>query len=524
MVWYTNIVDESIERIIALSDIHSDIHALIIELRDCAKVIKKKNMEISKDNLDKDTEYLLNLDLNENEELYKDDLNYEWCGGKHTHIVICGDILDGYRPPQNNNVIITPKKECNMDIKNGCNENEYYQIEIKLLRFINALNKQAILQSKSIDGYNRIHKILGNHDVMNLRVDDIPTLQTYIFPATLNLKNYYNNFNRIDYFKHDNQGSTLYTEDGCGIFLKINNNLFVHGQLDHNKSYNEYLRYNNLINEKIYNIKNMYFSNSNTDSILWGRQYDRDSVSSTIINEDEKYWKHVAKCQSVKNNLKKFITQISDNKYELNDMRVIVGHCPQHYYTVYKEEQNSSFTNIQIDGVREILTGNIRTGISDGDGLIFGIGMECDKKSLDQNPEANEINDSRFIYKVDSGVSRGFDRFYTVDNTSLDPDPVNEKSSILARTPQILEFNKNNGISIIRSTIRNTRIHQPRQHYEKMINDDEIRFKGQKIIIDQIVKKPSEEKMKSNRSVQNASYYQKYLKYKNKYLNLKKNR
>ena len=40
MKWKTNI--KSNNRIIALSDIHGDIHSLIIALRDCAKVIKKK--------------------------------------------------------------------------------------------------------------------------------------------------------------------------------------------------------------------------------------------------------------------------------------------------------------------------------------------------------------------------------------------------------------------------------------------------------------------------------------------------
>ena len=37
----TNIIDPSI-RVVSLSDIHGDIQSLIIALRDCAKVIKKK--------------------------------------------------------------------------------------------------------------------------------------------------------------------------------------------------------------------------------------------------------------------------------------------------------------------------------------------------------------------------------------------------------------------------------------------------------------------------------------------------
>ena len=46
MSYYTtNIVDESIETIFALSDIHTDINAFIIALRDCAKVIRKRKAE-----------------------------------------------------------------------------------------------------------------------------------------------------------------------------------------------------------------------------------------------------------------------------------------------------------------------------------------------------------------------------------------------------------------------------------------------------------------------------------------------
>ena len=69
MVWQTNIYDPNITRIIALSDIHGDIHALIIALRDCAQVIKKKNgyTLTNSSELDLETEELLEMNLNINE-------------------------------------------------------------------------------------------------------------------------------------------------------------------------------------------------------------------------------------------------------------------------------------------------------------------------------------------------------------------------------------------------------------------------------------------------------------------------
>jgi hypothetical protein len=52
-------------RIIALSDIHADIHSLIISLRDCAEVIRKKPghpVNLS-ENIDPELEHLLNIML-----------------------------------------------------------------------------------------------------------------------------------------------------------------------------------------------------------------------------------------------------------------------------------------------------------------------------------------------------------------------------------------------------------------------------------------------------------------------------
>jgi hypothetical protein len=59
--------------------------------------------------------------------------------------------------------------------------NEYDQVEIKLLRFINAINEQAMRNN------GRIFKILGNHDVWNLR---IMTLIESDFSVNLHKKNH----------------------------------------------------------------------------------------------------------------------------------------------------------------------------------------------------------------------------------------------------------------------------------------------------------------------------------------------
>ena len=190
-VFQTNIIDPEIKHIFTLSDIHADIHALIIALRDCAKVIKKKDGFF--DNMYSLEQYLLkNLDT---DPTYQDDLNYEWCQD-NTYLVIIGDIIDGFRnlKPPNYNIYKN----------NNELEHEYIQIEIKILKFINALNKQALQKS------SRIIKLLGNHEVINILDDyqNIRQASQYIFPKTIRETNYYKGQTRSRIFKYGEEGFT----------------------------------------------------------------------------------------------------------------------------------------------------------------------------------------------------------------------------------------------------------------------------------------------------------------------------
>ena len=496
MVWQTNIYDPSIIRIIALSDIHGDIHSLIIALRDCARVIKKKN-GFNPLELDHETEELLESDLNVNHN-YIDDLNYEWCGG-NTHIVICGDILDGFRSD-----IIKRNASINSRCYNECLEHEYDQIEIKIYRFINALNISS--------GY-KIHKLLGNHELVNL-IDKFPegrvkfNYNQYIPNKTKELDYfYYNSKSRIDYFKWNQEGGDLIFKDGVGILLKINNNIFVHGSIDHNKTFDEYIEINNLLNTNM-NDQLIFHILDNYDKILFGRNYDRYNTQN--INQ-------FIKCNEIKQNLNKFI--IHSEGYDIYDFRIIIGHCVQFIYDETNNIKNSTFTKITKDDTREIVNGPVYTGIKyidNDDNQIFGISMECIKPKINKinkfNPYGDDvtllddridvIDDSvnnnhidfttddieRFIYKIDVGSSRGFDDINYPNNKK------SEKSIFGPRVPQVLEIN-NNKVQILRSTIKNTRIHQPRYKYEKLaLNIPELN--------------------KDN-------YLKKYLSYKNKYLMLK---
>jgi hypothetical protein len=177
------------------------------------------------------------------------------------------------------------------------------------------------------------------------------------------------------------------------------------------------------------------------------------------------------------------------------------------------------------DNTREIINGPVYTGVKNSnhdDNKIFGISMECikpkiinkinnfnpygeDVELLDDtledvndevslNPNEFKIDDNeRFIYKVDIGSSRGFDELINISNIR---NKSKEKQYLGPRVPQVLEIN-NNKIQILRSTIKNTRIHQPRYLYEH-----------------HTLKIPELNK---------DHYFRKYLKYKKKFYMLKSN-
>ena len=72
-----------------------------------------------------------------------------------------------------------------------------------------------------------------------------------------------------------------------------------------------------------------------------------------------------------------------------------------------------------------------------------------------------------------------------------------ENQYLYSRTPQILKINKTKQFFIIKSKMRNTRIHLPRPNYDEHVSKmPELQFT-------------------------NPYYKQKYLKYKDKYLQLK---
>ena len=495
----TNIIDPTI-KVFSLSDIHGDIQSLIISLRDCAKVIRKKKQKIptysnvlmeqqmlisredySKDIYDTNSENILQLNLNVDEKKYIKDLNYEWCGG-NTHVVICGDMIDPYRSLELHNFCL----------KEGGLACSYYpQIELKILIFINAIN----IQASEFGG--KIVKLFGNHELSNIiSYPDNTFNLRYTYPVDQNTR-YYKGTSRTDIFRVGNHGFKLLIEGDCGILVKINNTIFVHGDLI--ESYDIYDDLNQFINnphertQEKWNTKfNIHMDPSN--SSLFSRIHGDDVAADTRINNKNtgNDASQILFCANLIESFNKFKGNGNFITDDVNNLKLVIGHCPQHYVSIFNTMNETYSTKIRQDDVMEVFGQDIYSGRpvfnrTDNRTKIFGITMEC----LIPNTNLNRV------YRVDISSSRGFDQYQRVLPTTLEE----ENQYLYSRTPQILEINTDGSINIIKSKMRNTRIHLPRPIYEihaRSIPDLDI-----------------------HTSPIQAHYLKKYLKYKNKYLQLK---
>ena len=432
--------------IFALSDVHGDMHALIITLRDCAQLIEKVNYGNGEnaDVVDPDIENNLNIDIADDENGYEETLGYRWIGG-NSYVVICGDMIDPKRPGNN---------ECRRDQVNHCNE--YPQIEIKILRFINAINHQAM----GVGG--RIYKVLGNHEFENMQVNNNYTVERYVPRSDYMRNNYYRGDSRYNTFNYGHHGFNLLFQDGCGFLIKINNTIFAHGQLpdapttlrnvhDDNQTLNNAQHQNDFRD-----IFARYAADNRgltglPESTVWKREWAYTPNINTRINDGTQ---NIYCLNTIQQRIREFL-----GLGDITHIRVVLGHCVQHEAT-YFNEISSTFSN-KISETPVSKTYNQRTiynGLADlsNQDKIFGITMQC--------PKANRDN---YVYHIDSGSSRGFDQGYAHVRTIQ-----TENQYLFSKTPSILLIDNSTGedrINIIKSKMRNTRIHLPRPNYETMV-------------------------------------------------------
>jgi len=481
---------DSSTRIISFSDIHGDIDALIIALRDCAKVIRSRSNIPALGNNIRDPEFdrllkLNLLDLQEHQEFDANaHLNFEWIGGT-THVVIVGDIID---PVREKTIDKTPI---------------HSHVEIKILKFLNKLDEMA---QKC---FGRVIKLIGNHEYANFKNNR--RFERYMHDPLENMP-YINSLGNIetlprnDYFKLNNHGFKLYMERGSGVFLRINNTLFMHGQVYDRTfpsfTFNKCDTFNKWINNSGHlNEYEQIFIDFVSSAQLDSRQYGYDEFINTRLQDPSNPF-----CTQVIDDIKSFLIDHPNNinpakKLNPDNIRIVIGHCIQSDSTAFDELNRTFITQRQIDDVSVELTKPAETFKGSryvDNNLVFGITMEC--------PDISEPHHK--VYKVDVGTSRGFDQLKAYQDVTLNPLTAHTfmKRYFLSRVPQVLEF-LGDTVRIIRSTLKNTRIHQIRKIFEEEI--------------DKLV---ASKKLPDDMTVTNMTYggyKEKYLKYKNKYLNLK---
>jgi uncharacterized protein YjlB len=422
MTFYnTEINDLTINNIYTFSDIHADIHSLIIILRDCAKVIKLSNNNYNLEDL-----LNINIACPLNHSFYLDNLNYEWCG-INSQIVIIGDIIDGARNigskihTNSNKPIYIRDNEEIKTINYGLGdvpalEHEYLQIELKILLFLNAIHEQAIKYNGAI------HKLLGNHEYSNIIKSNV--YHYCLFKSCLNTEiNYFRGYNRIEIFYPGNPGYKILFKYGCGLLLKINNNIFVHGSLQP-IPLSEFININNIINNP----------NVTIDDYL---KLDYFKTFIYYILSDRTYGYCLKNKNIIINDLQKLLS-----KDDITNYRVIVGHCIQSF--IDNPITSLTFTKqISSDNVTKTFSGNPSTNYR-----YFGITCDC---------YYNYHNyDNYYLFRVDVGTSRCFPLDYK--------NPIRD---IKKRTPQVLRILTNiNDIDefyIIKSRFENTIKNQPRK-------------------------------------------------------------
>jgi hypothetical protein len=465
-------LDDKVPKIFAIGDIHGDIIPFIVALRDCCRVIKKKS-DYRFNQKEKDQDMIKELSKEWSDNSYIEDLNYEWVGND-AYVVLCGDIINNSRSQK-------PKPE------------EYPLEELRILKFINAINKMAMKKG------GRIFKVIGNHDFDNINKEILtsPYKNNLVTKKTGEYEGYkVGAIDRFHYFNNGNIGAQVFGIDNAYLFLVIRDFIFVHGGISSGLFNFENLNY---INEKF----NSYLNDaSNT---LFDKE--SNSLEYKLVSSDGGPRENgLVKCRYFSQRFDKISEEeiCGDLEIKFNilleglrangysghkNFRLVVGHSTQNkffnekntYYSTYDNLIKENYINDGIIVNNKFVEGNVYNGdgkIKDDIIINNGISVGCN----------NERGLSK-IFRIDVGLSRGAFNFKDNDTDEY----------LYSRTPQVLEIIYEDNIpkvNIIKSSVENTKIH---------ISDLGISNETYGII-----------------NGLEGGYYYKYLKYKAKYANLKK--
>jgi len=463
---FPTVLDTDDVPIVAFSDIHGDMDALIVCLRDCARVIRRRREypsnppedpgmihipEFDARLRDEQLEMFLQMDIND--QRYRRDVGYEWVKGNKTIVVILGDLID---PLRRKNGVMESKEQL-----------YYPQLELKILHFINAINEDSNLKSEDED-YGRIFKLVGNHDVQNF-INDRPAIEfgrDHSFQQDVDT-NYYTSrgvlYTRSNVFHVGNPGFQLYLQTtGTGILMKIHDNLFVHGGIPpqkrgHPLTIHEMMIMNQTINKEI------PFSEETIRDFFSFLDYRGISESNSVSDR---------KCRYLSEDIEDFCNDPLYCGNTPNQLRLFVGHCKQHemYDTstlshfIETNGRTETYSNYE-HRERQQLVSAYHHGspeYSDSHNRIFGISLSCDR--IDNNSRGGRVRGrddfQPQLIKIDVAMGRGQN-----GNDEMD------RFAFTRRVPQIVRipFPISNPakLELIRSTVHHMAIHMPRPRFAK---------------------------------------------------------
>jgi len=488
---FETIDEKSYDNVYAVSDLHGDILLLLVLLRDCMGVVKKKGGATFHDTFDLELDStsgtgvtspgctgLLHLDFDDPN--YPRDLNYEWVA-ENTCVVVVGDLLDNFRKNRSG-VTLTLCEDSDPDRRYG----EYLHEELKLVAFLNEMNKQATARG------SRVIKLAGNHEHMNL-VDD-ESVMYYV--SGFSRKNPWMGMCRTakdldeGYFYRGKPGGKLLLEGGLGAVVKVNDFIFVHGALYTDTTATQFppLQYEgsfvhtaDLINRALYyemTNKSKNYTQTTKDnmrSVLWTRDLGDPKKYLTCSRE--------VFCQHIAREIQEVCNRGADPDPCLRNVRLVVGHCPQNaashlaidgeivrdpttFGTLVSEDREDRVCDvISVD----VVTAPVQLPSERHKaGVVYGITVDC---GLNRPGEPLEFDDNRpRLFRVDVASSRAMDGASLADLDESDKERVFR--NLVSKLPQCLHITGKRTeadgrtcyqIFIRRSTLENATLHQPRK-------------------------------------------------------------
>ena len=463
-------------RICAISDIHGDAELLLLQLRDNCDLIEKTfhmSDEIDWDFIDNmnmpflsdtNVDYYIKNDngiysAKRGSDKYKNNWNYKW-KAKNTLCVICGDILDGYRPGMNYD-----------RFKNKL-FGEFPFEELKIICFLREMQKDALLHD------SKLVIVYGNHDIHNIYTHFFSVKHQYISNYTLNNRIVHHKYgpeNRQNMFKIGSYTYGLLNSLNMSIIYKYKTHLFLHGRLKKiddeigKTSINKFIEYTEdiinkeqiFINNNRNDIRRIVFNNNysliSAENILvtYNNYLNENGITKTLYSlissltepREYSYSPKSEVCDLFIRDLNNFTDE------DINEYTIVVGHSINSYFIEEKKE-TCSFTNIEHSQVNsgkfdtyilsedyaKSTTNNI---ISENDCKLFNtinITFDCNISNINY-PQ---------LYRVDCGSSRSFIDIGIFNHFKIGKLTMRNMTAIysshiyrfLSTIPQALIFNK----------------------------------------------------------------------------------